>query len=119
MSLAEVKKLLFPFRPVRVHTSLVNASPLKPEKLAGVDILVMRHGRSGAPYLAARHLNAAVVNGGDGWHAHPTQALLDLYTIRRHLGGVRGRKVAILSVAGCVLMIGTLVAVNFMPEGNR
>src|SRR5207249_6012645 len=37
----------------------------------GVDILVMRHGRSGAPYLAARHLNAAVVNGGDGWHAHP------------------------------------------------
>src|SRR5919206_3399151 len=42
----------------------------------GVDILVMRHNRSGAPYLAARHLKAAVVNAGDGWHAHPTQALL-------------------------------------------
>jgi len=62
----------------------------------GVDILVMRHSRSGAPYLAARHLNAAVINAGDGWHAHPTQALLDLYTIRRHLGDLRGRKVAIV-----------------------
>ena len=62
----------------------------------GVDILVMRHGSSGAPYLAARHLNAAVINGGDGWHAHPTQALLDLYTMRRHLGDLRGRRVAIV-----------------------
>lgn len=62
----------------------------------GVDILVMRHGKSGAPYLAAAHLNAAVINGGDGWHAHPTQALLDLYTMRHHLGSVRGRKVAIV-----------------------
>lgn len=62
----------------------------------GVDILVMRHPKSGAPYLAARHLNAAVINGGDGWHAHPTQALLDLYTMRRHLGSMRGRKVVIV-----------------------
>lgn len=62
----------------------------------GVDILVMRHGRSGAPYLAARHLQAAVLNGGDGWHAHPTQALLDLFTIRRRLGDVRGRRVVIV-----------------------
>lgn len=62
----------------------------------GVDILVMRHKSSGAPYLAAAHLNAAVINGGDGWHAHPTQALLDLYTMRRHLGDIRGRRVAII-----------------------
>jgi aspartate carbamoyltransferase catalytic subunit len=62
----------------------------------GVDILVMRHNRSGAPYLAARHLNSAVINGGDGWHAHPTQALLDLYTMRRHLGDVRGHRVTIV-----------------------
>src|SRR5437867_2184226 len=62
----------------------------------GVDILVMRHGSAGAPYLAARHLKAAVINGGDGWHAHPTQALLDLYTMRRHLGDIRGRRVAIV-----------------------
>lgn len=62
----------------------------------GADILVMRHSRSGAPYLAARHLQAAVVNAGDGWHAHPTQALLDLYTMRRHLGNLHGRKVTIV-----------------------
>ena len=47
----------------------------------GADMLVMRHRRSGAPYLVARHVNMSVVNAGDGWHAHPTQALLDVYTI--------------------------------------
>jgi aspartate carbamoyltransferase catalytic subunit len=62
----------------------------------GVDVVVMRHGRSGAPYLAARHLRASMINAGDGWHAHPTQALLDLYTMREHLGGLRGRRVAIV-----------------------
>ena len=62
----------------------------------GADVLVMRHSRSGAPYLAARHVQPAVINAGDGWHAHPTQALLDLYTIRAHLGDVRGRKVVIV-----------------------
>src|SRR5215213_9612372 len=62
----------------------------------GVDVLVMRHGRSGAPYLAARHLRCATINAGDGWHAHPTQALLDLYTMRAHLGSLRGRRVAIV-----------------------
>jgi aspartate carbamoyltransferase catalytic subunit len=62
----------------------------------GADILVMRHGRSGAPYLAARHTRARVVNAGDGTHAHPTQALLDLYTMRKHLGTIAGRKVVIV-----------------------
>ena len=62
----------------------------------GVDVLVIRHGRSGAPYLAARHLRCSTINAGDGWHAHPTQALLDLYTMRAHLGSLRGRKVAIV-----------------------
>ena len=62
----------------------------------GADLLVMRHGSSGAPYLVARHVHASVVNAGDGWHAHPTQALLDLYTIREKLGDVRGRKVVIV-----------------------
>ena len=60
------------------------------------DLVVMRHPQSGAPYLAARHLDAAVVNGGDGWHAHPTQALLDLYTVRQHRGTVADLKVVIL-----------------------
>jgi len=64
----------------------------------GARMLVMRHGTSGAPYLAAEHFGGSVLNGGDGWHAHPTQALLDLYTMRAHLpgGSVAGRKVVIL-----------------------
>jgi aspartate carbamoyltransferase catalytic subunit len=62
----------------------------------GVQIIVMRHGRSGAPYLAAAHTRAAVINGGDGWHAHPTQALLDLYTMQQRLGSLAGRRVTIV-----------------------
>ncbi len=62
----------------------------------GADILVMRHPNSGAAGLAARHTDASVVNGGDGAHAHPTQALLDLYTMRRHVGDLAGRKVVIV-----------------------
>ncbi|MYH68039.1 MAG: aspartate carbamoyltransferase catalytic subunit, partial [Dehalococcoidia bacterium] len=62
----------------------------------GADILVMRHPNSGAAALAARHTEASVVNGGDGSHAHPTQALLDLYTMRRHVGDLAGRKVVIV-----------------------
>ena len=62
----------------------------------GADVIVMRHSRSGAPYLAARHATARIVNAGDGLHAHPTQALLDLYTMRARLGDVRGRRVVIV-----------------------
>ncbi len=62
----------------------------------GAQILVMRHWQSGAPYLVARHTRMRVVNAGDGWHAHPTQALVDVYTLRRHLGDLRGRKVVIV-----------------------
>ena len=62
----------------------------------GADVLVMRHGSSGAPHLVARHIRSSVINAGDGWHAHPTQALLDLYTMRAHLGDVRGRRVVIV-----------------------
>ncbi|MEX1255822.1 MAG: aspartate carbamoyltransferase catalytic subunit [Dehalococcoidia bacterium] len=62
----------------------------------GADVVVLRHRASGAPYLAAREANFHVVNGGDGWHAHPTQALLDAYTIRSRLGDLRGRRVVIV-----------------------
>jgi aspartate carbamoyltransferase catalytic subunit len=64
----------------------------------GADMLVMRHGVSGAPYLAAEVFGGAVLNGGDGWHAHPSQALLDLYTLRERVpgGSLEGRKVVIL-----------------------
>jgi aspartate carbamoyltransferase catalytic subunit len=64
----------------------------------GADVLVIRHGTAGAPYLVAAEFRGNVVNAGDGRHAHPTQALLDLYTMRAHLpgGSVAGRKVAIV-----------------------
>ncbi len=62
----------------------------------GAQVLVMRHGSSGAPYLVARHVQVNVINAGDGWHAHPTQGLLDLYTMRSHLGDLRGKRVVIV-----------------------
>jgi aspartate carbamoyltransferase catalytic subunit len=64
----------------------------------GADVLVLRHGTAGAPYLVAAAFGGSVVNAGDGRHAHPTQALLDLYTMRAHLpgGSLAGRKVAIV-----------------------
>ena len=62
----------------------------------GADIVVMRHPHSGAPYIAARYIKAHMVNAGDGWHAHPTQALLDLYTIRQHKTSLKGLKVSII-----------------------
>jgi aspartate carbamoyltransferase catalytic subunit len=66
----------------------------------GAELLVLRHPVSGAPALAAEVFSGSVLNGGDGWHAHPTQALLDLYTMRGAFGGgdaaLAGKKVVIL-----------------------
>jgi aspartate carbamoyltransferase catalytic subunit len=62
----------------------------------GADTVVMRHPHAGAPYLVARELEAGVVNAGDGWHAHPTQALLDLFTVRERLGSIEGRRIVII-----------------------
>jgi aspartate carbamoyltransferase catalytic subunit len=64
----------------------------------GAQLLVIRHPVSGAPYLAAETFSGSVLNGGDGWHAHPTQALLDLYTLRSRFegGSMVGRKIVIL-----------------------
>jgi len=61
-----------------------------------VDMIVMRHASPGAPHFLARHINANIVNAGDGTHEHPTQALLDAYSIREKLGTVSGKKVAII-----------------------
>jgi aspartate carbamoyltransferase catalytic subunit len=60
------------------------------------DVIVVRHSEIGAPSLVARHTAAHIVNAGDGQHQHPTQALLDLYTIEDELGGVAGIHVAIV-----------------------
>lgn len=62
----------------------------------GADVLVLRHPSSGAPYLAAEHFPHSIINAGDGKHAHPTQALLDLYTIREVKGRLEGLKVVIV-----------------------
>src|SRR5262245_44196882 len=65
----------------------------------GVDAFVIRHRSSGVPWQVARWTTASIVNGGDGWHAHPTQALLDAYTVRTALarpGGFDGLRVAIV-----------------------
>jgi aspartate carbamoyltransferase catalytic subunit len=69
---------------------------LRTLKSLGADVIVIRHHQAGAPYLASRHVNASIVNAGDGSHAHPTQALLDMYTIHRRLGDINGLKVAII-----------------------
>ena len=60
------------------------------------DIIVIRHNCSGAPFVLSKHVNASVVNAGDGWHEHPTQALLDMFTLRSKLGRIKGLKVSII-----------------------
>ena len=60
------------------------------------DMIVMRHASSGAPHLLARTCRSTIINAGDGMHEHPTQALLDAFTIREHKGRLAGLKVAII-----------------------
>ena len=60
-----------------------------------VDMIVIRHSAPGAPHFLSRHIDANIVNAGDGTHEHPTQALLDAYSMRERLGDLAGRKVAI------------------------
>ncbi len=62
----------------------------------GVDIVVMRHGSSGAPHFVAKHVRASVINAGDGTHEHPTQGLLDVYTMRERCGSLDDLPVTIV-----------------------
>lgn len=62
----------------------------------GVDIVVIRHSAGGAPHLLSRSIKACVINAGDGFHEHPTQALLDAYTIRQIKGSLEGLKIGIV-----------------------
>ena len=61
-----------------------------------VDMVVMRHSASGAPHFLAQHIPAAIINAGDGTNEHPTQALLDAYTLQEKLGNLAGKKIAII-----------------------
>ena len=62
----------------------------------GIDCVVVRHKSSGVPWQLTGWIDAAVVNAGDGWHEHPTQALLDCYTIRKHAGSLDGLRIAVV-----------------------
>jgi aspartate carbamoyltransferase catalytic subunit len=62
----------------------------------GVDAIVVRHASAGVPWQVASWVDAAVVNAGDGWHEHPTQALLDCYTIRERIGSLADKRIAIV-----------------------
>ncbi|SFB59496.1 aspartate carbamoyltransferase catalytic subunit [Algoriphagus aquimarinus] len=88
-----------------VNFSSANSSVKKGETLVDtvnnilsmkVDMVVMRHSSPGAPHFLSRNVNANIVNAGDGTHEHPTQALLDAFSIKEKLGDVAGKKVAII-----------------------
>ncbi len=61
-----------------------------------VDMVVMRHSASGAPWFLANHIDASIINAGDGINEHPTQALLDAYSIKETLGSVKGKRVVLI-----------------------
>jgi aspartate carbamoyltransferase catalytic subunit len=61
-----------------------------------VDMVVMRHSASGAPWFLANHIDASIINAGDGINEHPTQALLDAFSIREKLGELKGKRIAII-----------------------
>src|SRR6478609_2242064 len=89
------------------------------------DTVVMRHSASGAPWFLARHTDAAIINAGDGINEHPTQALLDAFSMREKLGDLKGRRVAIigdimhsrvaLSNIYCLQKLGAEVVVSGPP----
>ena len=58
--------------------------------------IIVRHQNAGVPKILSNHTKASIINAGDGAHAHPTQALLDLYTLREHFGDLKGKKIAIV-----------------------
>jgi aspartate carbamoyltransferase catalytic subunit len=91
---ADVVNMTAQYSSISKGESLIDT--LNTIEAIGADMIVMRHPLSGAHYCAVPHVKANLINAGDGWHAHPTQALLDLYTIRKHKGTASGLKVVIV-----------------------
>jgi aspartate carbamoyltransferase catalytic subunit len=88
-----------------VHLDVQKSSTQKGESLVdtalnldamGPHAMIVRHAHAGVPDILAAHTNATIINAGDGAHAHPTQALLDLFTLKQHFGDVAGKKIAIV-----------------------
>ena len=74
----------------------------------GIDMIIIRHAYAGSPYTLTQHTDAVIINGGDGKHQHPTQALLDMFTMREHFGYLKGLKVAIVGDIGHSRVFGSL-----------
>jgi len=88
-----------------VHLDVTKSSTKKGETLVdtatnldamGPHSIIVRHANAGVPKIIPNHTKAAIINAGDGAHAHPTQALLDLFTIKRHLKELKGKRIAIV-----------------------
>ena len=88
-----------------VHLDVAKSSTKKGETLVdtamnldamGPDAIIVRHKDAGVPKILSAHTKASIVNAGDGAHAHPSQALLDLFTLKEHFGDVNGKKIAIV-----------------------
>ena len=88
-----------------VHLDVTKSSTKKGETLVdtamnldamGPHAIIVRHQNAGVPQILSNHTNASILNAGDGAHAHPSQALLDLYTLKDHFGDVSGKKIAIV-----------------------
>jgi aspartate carbamoyltransferase catalytic subunit len=88
--------LLFTAKGSSVAKGETTLDTIRNIEAMGVDIFVIRHNQSGATHMLGRLVNASIINAGDGQHEHPTQALLDIFTIRQRLGRVAGLKVAIV-----------------------
>jgi len=88
-----------------IHLDVAKSSTKKGETLVdtamnldamGPHAIIVRHQNSGVPKILSNHTNASILNAGDGAHAHPTQALLDLYTLKEHFDSLEGKKIAIV-----------------------
>ena len=103
-------KLSFELAEKRLSADIINfssslSSIIKGESLLDtinnilvmkVDMIVMRHPSAGAPHFISNKINASIINAGDGTHEHPTQALLDSFSIKEKLGSLKGKKIAII-----------------------
>lgn len=88
-----------------VHLDVQKSSTQKGESLVDTALnldamephaMIVRHAHAGVPNILAAHTNASIINAGDGAHAHPTQALLDLFTLKQHFGDITGKKIAVV-----------------------
>lgn len=88
-----------------VHLDVINSSTKKGETLVdtamnldamGPDAIIVRHQNSGVPKIISNNTKASIINAGDGAHAHPTQALLDLFTLKEHFNNLEGKRIAIV-----------------------